>query len=233
VVRGIFIVLLVLAVPRLISSFTDPRSDDPAAVAAEAAEALNAAEIDAEVADIFGHGVGMAEVREADPVFADQLLFALNGTAYQGRMPLARRKALEAGEVAEFDDLVARAELRRIWLAAAKRQGGGMCQKVVQFDFADRALELNGVEWLRERVLLRQLLEAKVLGHDMKQRTTQFAIPGWVVSDMLGRSGLSEEALRSAMTDTANIDRCTAEIALVEVVLANPGRVPEELLRGL
>jgi hypothetical protein len=108
-----------------------------------------------------------------------------------------------------------------------------MCQKVMQFDFADRALELNGVERLRERVLLRQLLEAKVLGHDMKQRTTQFAIPGWVVSDMLGRSGLNEEALRSAMTDTANIDCCTAEIALMEVVLANPGRVPEELLRGL
>jgi hypothetical protein len=235
VVRGVFIVLLVLAVPRLISSFTDPRSDDPAAVVAEAAEALNAAEIDAEVADIFGPGVGMAEVREADPVFADQLRFALNGTAYQGRMPLAlaRRKALEAGEVAEFDDLVARAELRRIWLTAAKRQGGGMCQKVMQFDFADRALKLNGVERIRERVLLRQLLEAKVLGHDMKQRATQFAIPGWVVSDMLGNSGLSEEALRSAMTDTANIDRCTAEIALMEVVLANPGRVPEELLRGL
>jgi hypothetical protein len=168
-------------------------------------------------------------------VFADQLRFALEGTAYHGRMPLAlaRRKALEAGEVADFDALVARAELRRLWLTVAKRQGGGMCQKVMQFDFADRPLEMGELERDRERKLLRRMLEAKVLSHEMKQPDMQFAIPGWVVSAMIDRSGLSEEALRAALQDTASYDRCTAEIALMDVVLQEPGKVPEEVLRGI
>jgi hypothetical protein len=210
----------------------EPQADDPQALAAEAS---SAAENDIEVADIFGPGVGMAEVRAADPVFADQLQDALDGTAYQGRFPLAlaRRKALEAGEVAEFDALVARAELRRLWLTVARRQGDGMCQKVMQFDFADRPLEMGELERDRERKLLRRMLEAKVLGHEMKQRNMQFAIPGWVVSEMIDRSGLSEDALRAAMQDTASYDRCSAEIALMSVVLDNPARVPEEVLRGV
>ena len=232
-VRWVFIVVLVGSMlARLGSNLAEPRTDDPQALAAEA---LSAAENDIAVADIFGEGIGMAEVRATDPVFADQLQYALDGTAYHGRLPLAlvRRKALEAGEVAQFDALVARAELRRLWLTVAKRQGGGMCQKVMQFDFADRALEMGELERARERKLLRQLLEAKVLSHDMQRRSTQFAIPGWVVSEMIDRSGLSEDALRAAMQDTASYDRCTAEIALMDVLLQDPGKVPEEVLRGM
>ncbi len=235
VVRGIFIVMLVVALPRIAAHLTNPPQDDPQALVAEATEAMNATETDLAVADIFGEGVDMADVRAADPVFADQLRFALEGTAYHGRMPLAlaRRKALEAGEVADFDALVARAELRRLWLTVAKRQGGGMCQKVMQFDFADRPLEMGELERDRERKLLRRMLEAKVLSHEMKQPDMQFAIPGWVVSAMIDRSGLSEEALRAALQDTASYDRCTAEIALMDVVLQEPGKVPEEVLRGI
>jgi hypothetical protein len=235
IVRGIFIVMLVVALPRIVSHLTNPPQDDPQALVAEATEALNAAETDLTVADIFGEGVDMAEVRAADPVFADQLRDALDGTAYEGRFPLAlaRRKALEAGEVAEFDALVARAELRRLWLTVAKRQGGGLCQKVMQFDFADRPLAMGELERDRERKLLRRMLEAKVLSHEMEQRNTQFAIPGWVVSEMISRSGLSEDALRAAMQDIASYDRCTAEIALMDVVLQEPARVPEEVLRGI
>lgn len=235
-VRWVFVAVLVgSALVRLGSNLTDSDNDAPQTTFAEQIETVGNIEADLAVADIFGEGVGMAEVRAADPVFADQLSFALDGTAYQGRMPLAlaRRKALEAGEVAEFDALVARAELRRLWLTVAKRQGGGMCQKVMQFDFADRALEMGELERARERKLLRQMLEAKVLGHDMNQRNTQFAIPGWVVSEIIDRSGLSEEALRAAMQDTASYDRCTAEIALMDVVLQEPGKVPEEVLRGI
>jgi hypothetical protein len=234
-VRWLVIVMLVLAVPRLISALTDPRPDDDApAIAPMFNPAPTGEQIDAAVADIFGPGVDMNAVRTADPVFADQLRNAFNRSADAQHAPLAlvRRKALEAGEVAEFDDLVARAELRRFWLTAAKRQGDGMCQKVMQFDFADRPLEMGDLERIRERKLLRQMLEAKVLGHAMQDGTTRFAIPGWVVGEMLNRSGLSEDALRVSMGDTASYDRCTAEIALMDVVLDNPARVPEEVLRG-
>jgi hypothetical protein len=235
-VRWVFVAVLIgSALARLGSNLSEPRNDDQQATFAEGVEAVGTIEADIAVADIFGEGVGMAEVRAADPVFADQLRDALDGTAYGGRFPLAltRRKALEAGEVAEFDALVARAELRRLWLTVAKRQGDGMCQKVMQFDFADRPLAMGDLERARERKLLRKLLEAKVLSHDMQQRATQFAIPGWVVSAMINRSGLTEDALRAAMQDTASYDRCTAEIALMDVVLQDPARVPEEVLRGI
>jgi hypothetical protein len=232
-VRGIVIVLLVLLVPRLISSFTDPRPDDPVPTLAIAD--LDAALVDVEVANIFGEGVDMNGVRAADPVFADQLRNAFNAAPFSDNSPLvfARRKALEAGEVADFDTLVARAELRRLWLSAAARQPAGVCQNVLVGDFFSLPLELTAEESVSENALLRQLLNAQVLRHQAKGGQTQYAIPGWVVSDVITRSGLSEDALRKAMGDTASPDRCKAEIALVEVVLANPGQVSKELLRGI
>lgn len=233
VVRGIFIVLLVLAVPRLISSFTDPRSDDP--VAALINVGPSAEEIDAMAADLFGEGVGMAGVRAADPVFADQLRRAANN-AQSGNQPViafVRMKALGAGEVADFETLVVRAELRRLWMSAAARQPGDVCKNVMVGEFIALPLELTVEERAGERALLRQLLNAQVLRHDAKGGMTQFSIPGWLVADLITRSGLSQDAVRKAMTDTANANRCKVEVALMDAVLANPGRVSPELLRGL
>lgn len=234
VVRGIFIVLLVLAVPRLISSFTDPRPDDPAAPPAAIAD-LDSALVNLGIAEIFGDDMDMNAVLAADPAFTDQLRrdFDRVGFASGRALGFVRRRALEAGEVAEFDELVARAELRRLWLTAAQRQAPGVCENVLKGDFISRPLKLNDTEQASERALLRQLLDAQVLSHQAKGGQVQYTIPGWVVSDVISRSGISEDAVRKALGDTANADRCKVEAALADVVLANPGRVSKELLRGL
>ncbi len=232
-IRGIVIVLLVLAVPRLISSFTDPAPDDPLALMINLGP--SAEEIDAEIDGIFGERVGMAGVRAADPVFADQLRDAFYAAPISDNTPLvfARRKALEAGEVADFKTLVTRAELRRLWLGAAARQPAGVCENVLVGDFASIPIELTEEERARERPLMLALLNAKVLSHETKGGQVQYAIPGWVVGDVITRSGLNDDAVRAAMSNTGDANRCRAEIALVDVVLANPGRVSKELLRGL
>lgn len=236
VVRGIFIAVILLLAIRFAVNLIDPRPDNPSIPAPSVFDALpSAQEADAAVADIFGQGTGMDVVRAADPVFVDQLRLALNKTGFDQNAPLSlvRRKALEAGEVAGFEQLLARARLRRLWLGAAARQGSGVCQNVMNYDFSTLPLELTDAERSRERPLLRQLLGAKVLNHDAQGGMKQFTIPGWAVSDMIKRSGLGEDAVRAAMRDTANPDRCTVEIALMDVVPDNAARVSADLLRGL
>ena len=235
VVRGIVIVLLVIALPRLISVFTDPRYNNPAPPVAEIAVALQTAEIATAILDIFGPGTSMAWIRATDPVFAEQFTLAVRSA---GKDPapvkaFVRRKALEAGEVAAFDDLVVRAALRRVWLVAAQRQSAQMCQNVLAGDFASLPLELTEEERELERAVLVRLLNAQALRHEAKGGQLQYTLPGWVVSDVITRSGLGKDAVLAALKDMTNADRCKVEIALAEVVIAKPARVPEELLRGL
>lgn len=236
-VRWISFVLLALFIlPRFIPDFIDPRPDDPAAATAPQFDTgPSEDEIDADISDIFGPGIAMQEVRAADPVFADQLRNAFNRSAYSEGAPLAfvRRKALEAGEVAEFEALIARSQLRRMWLATAQRQAPAMCQNVLAGDFFSLPLGLNDVERINERALLRKLLTAAVLNHQAKGGETRFSIPGWMVSEAITRSGLSNEAFTAALGNTSDANRCAVEIALLDIIIANPGRVPVELLRGL
>jgi hypothetical protein len=236
VVRGIFIVLLVVALPRLISAFTDPRAGaDPTPPVAEAAAALQAAEADIAVADIFGLGTGMAGVRDADPVFADQLRAALNreDTGGSAALAMVRYKAIGAAEVADLGNLAVRADLRGMWMQAAQRQSPEICAAVMRGNFADAPLNLTEQERDRERALLRQMLEAGLLSHQPKGGETRYAIPGWLVADTLERSGMTEDKLIAALTNLDSPDRCTAEAALIAAVLATSQRVPEDLLRGL
>lgn len=62
---------------------------------------------------------------------------------------------------------------------------------------------------------------------------TSSTIPGWLGSDVIDRSGLTGDAVRAAIGDTTNPDRCKVEIALLNAALANQDRVSEEMLRGL
>lgn len=236
IVRWIAIVVVGVAVLRLIPAFTDPRPDAPLPAVLESGS--SAAEIDAEVAQIFGDGVTMQNVRTADPVFADQLRRTM-GSSPAAETPLAftRLKALAAAEIAKFDALVARTELRRLWLAAALRlpgeQAQALCQNINAGDFTSVPLTLTDAERARERVLLRQLLDAGLLSHLPKGESFTYAIPGWLVGDILTRSGLSEAAVRSALKDSKDANRCMIDRALLDGVLANPGRVSPDLLKGV
>lgn len=215
----------------IIGSDTAPGDAPPIA---QAAEDLQEAEIDLAVADIFGPGVGMAEVRAADPVFADQLRLAFNYTWDKAApLQLARRKALASAEVADAGNLAVRADLRGMWMAAAQRQSDDVCRQVMAGDFKGLDLALTDKQRDREQALLRQLLEAKLLSHMPKGGETNISIPGWLVADTLKRSGLPEDKLIAALTDPASPDRCKAEIALIAAVRAAPQKVPDEVLKGL
>lgn len=233
IVRWIVVVVLLLAVPRLCNLYTSPDAEGPVAQLLDAGP--SSSEIDAEVADIFGKGIDMAEVRAADPVFADQLRLALNQMAYDKAAPIAltRRQALESGEIAQFGELVARAKLRRMWLGAARRQSEDLCRNIMSYDFTSLPLPLTDAERAEERTLLHQLLQAKVLNHEAKGGQVRFTIPGWAVTDLIARSKLDPDVVRAAMSDTDKPHRCEVEIALADVVLANTGRVSRELLQGL
>lgn len=237
-VRGIVIVMMVLAVPRLISAFTDPRDHDTSPPVAEAATALQAAQADVAVADIFGPGTGMAEVRAADPVFADQLRLVLDspgaaGAAGDGALAFVRIKALASAEVADANNLAVRADLKGMWTATAQRHSPEVCARFLTSDLHGLDLGLTPEQRDRERALLRQLLEAGLLSHQPMGGKVRYAIPGWLVGDTIERSGLSHENLVAALTDPDHPDRCKAEAALIAAVLATPNKVPTEVLKGL
>jgi len=191
------------------------------------------AEIDEAVAGMFGPGNDMAKVRATDPVFADQLALAIRNADEPGdAITFVRNKALQAGEIAKFGDLVRLAELKRIWLAAAIKSPG-QCKNVQSGDFRSLPLVLGKAEATRERELLQYLLWAKVLSHRTTKRGGSFSVPGWAIEKMVKKSGLGIDELSAALKDPDHPKRCLVYLTMAEVILAEPGRVSAEVLRAL
>lgn len=233
---ALIVVLIGAALARLGSSLSGSNDDGGTPSEDVVAEALRAAEADIAMADIFGDGTNMAAVRRADPVLADQLdPFASlrGGNAGPVMLAFVRMKALASASVADRPNLLLRAELRSLWMQAAQRQSAEVCGKVMTGRFDGLNLALTDKQRDRERMFLKQLLEAKLLGTQPKGGEYRYAIPGWLVGETLKRSGLGEEKLVAALTDPDHPDRCTAESALIEAVRAAPSKVPMDVLKGL
>lgn len=233
IIRGLFIVLLVVVVPRMIPQWTDGDADSaPVPIVASDAR-LSRAEIDARVAAIFGKGIDLAGVNRADPEFAPELMGAVTASGDAAPLNFVRMKALGSAEVAPRAALPARAELKALWLAAAKAGTPETCRLVVAGALTDVKLSLSAADQAREQALLRQLLEAKVLSHMPKGGEVRYAVPAWLVEDTLKRSGLTPERLKAALGDPDNPDRCAAEAGLAAAVAAAPDKVPDDVLKGL
>ncbi len=232
VVRGIVIMLVIFAMPRMLSQCTD-RSDDGALPISVAESQLKRAEIDAQVINIFGPGTDMKVVLAEDPKLARELLMAINNPDIVVPLHYVRMQALASAEVADRAGLEARAELKAIWLTAAKAESEQTCQMAINGDLRALTLDLEKKDRAREQVLLRQLLAAKVLSHMPKGGETRYSVPGWLVGETLERSGLSKERLTAALTDPDSADRCKAETALVQAVVAARKKVPDDVLKGL
>ncbi|QDH33592.1 hypothetical protein [Porphyrobacter sp. YT40] len=234
VVRWIFILVLVGSfLARLGSAMSerDNSGDQPSEAAV--AEALREANFVVATSAIFGEGTDVAAVRKADPPFAYQLRLAMGqGATPDAALAFARNKAVQSAEVAEFDALVALAELKQLWLFAAigSRE---QCRQVLEGDFQSQPLELDKPQRAREIQLLRQLLDAGVLGHRGKAAERTLSVPGWMIEEAMERTGLGPEALGAALRDPAHPERCRVELALRTAMLKQPGRVPVELLRWL
>ena len=232
--RWIFILILVGSVlVRLGSAMLerDNAGDQPSEAAV--AEALREANFLVATTAIFGEGTDVAAVRKADPPFAYQLRLAMGqGTTPEAALAYARNKAVQSAEVAEFDELVALAELKQIWLFAAIGSPE-QCRQVLEGDFQSQPLALDKPGRLREIQLLRQLLDAGVLGHRGKPGERTLSVPGWMIEDAMERTGLGPDELGAALRDPAHPSRCRVELALRTAMLKQPGRVPIDLLRWL
>lgn len=233
IIRGLFIVLLVFALPRLVSDILQPweEAGDPPLLGVE--RRLTEAELDAEVRNIFGTGATMATVRTQDPKLARELEIAANKPEIVLPLDFVRMQALASAEVGDRAALVARAQLKATWLAAAAAQGGEACRKLIAGKLSEASLDLSFEDRVREHDLLRQLLAAKVLSHMPKGGEVRYAVPGWLVADTLKRSGLTPERLKAALGNPESPDRCAAEAGLAAAVAAAPDKVPDDVLKGL
>lgn len=192
------------------------------------------AEYDSRLETLFGEGMTMAGIRAADPVFATQLDNAMDRDRYgTGTIEgFVRGQAFRAGSVARFDELVALAKLKQLWMMNSLGNPE-QCRRVMAGDFRTAPLELDRAARLGEQDLLKQLLEAGVLSHLGGREATSFSVPGWMVEQVIKRSGLTEQALAAALNDPEHPSRCLVDLTLINVTLEQPGRVSEELLRGL
>ncbi len=237
VARGLLVVVLVgLVLVRLGSNLSGANDDQGSPSADAVAEALRVAQGDLAMADIFGAGTDMAAVRAADPALADELA-PLAGLTEDNAGPamtsLIRLKELASASAADAGNLAVRLDLKSLWMQAAQRQSDAVCRKVMTGNFVGLDLALTDKERDRERALLRQLLDAKLLGQEAKRGEYRYAIPGWLVGDTIKRSGLSDDTLTAALTDPDHPDRCKAEGALIEAIRASSQPVPEDVLKGV
>lgn len=230
---AIWLLIVVVAVFRvLVPVLSDDGEDkpDPASIAA-----VEAAQANVAVASLFGAGVDMDDVKAADAIFAGDFKKAVKAIGFSPDLVLAfgRQRALQAGAKADFEGLVARGELKRLWLAEALGSPD-QCQKVLRGDFAaEPLLALDDAGRQREQALFKRMLDARALGATARQEGGSFGVPGWVIEQTVARSGLSRETVSAALRDPAHASRCAMELAMLDVILKEPGKVPVELLRAL
>ncbi len=229
---GIWVLIVVIAVFRvLVPIMTDEAEDkpDPASVAA-----VEKVQADLAAAELFGSGVDMADVKAADGIFAGDLRKTVKTLGFSPDLVLAygRQRALQAGAAADFEGLVARGELKRLWLAAALGSPE-QCRAVLRGDFAAQPLVLDDAGRQREQELFKRMLDARALGAAAKQEGGSFSVPGWVIEQTTRRSGLSPDTVSAALRDPDHAARCAMELAMLDVMLKEPGKVPVELLRAL
>ncbi|WP_285712748.1 hypothetical protein [Erythrobacter oryzae] len=233
---AVLFVVLFFALIRAIGALSGVGGDTPADNVPPPPSQLlepTAAETDAQVAQVFGPGTDMVGVREIDPVFADQLSLNIRYSKVNGGLlAFVRNRAVQAGDAAKFEELVALGELKRIWLRAAL-DNPAQCKNVMAGDFRSLPLALGKAETAREQELLRRLLDAKLLGNRITKPATTFSIPGWAIDKMLKKSGLDIDELTLALKSPEHPKRCLVSLTLAEVVLAEPGRVSIDLLRAL
>ncbi len=229
-------VLLFFALMRGVGALMGPDDGakgkmDPAA-SAEVAEFLKKAEYDIAAMHAFGNQTRMADVKAADAVFAADLRKVVGtvGSSSAMVLPVVRSMALQSGAVADFDGLVARAELRRIWLGSVL-EAPDQCRAIMRGDFVNTPLTLPPEDQKREQALLKRLLEAKFLSGGGGAQGGSFTVPGWLIDQTIKTSGLSADTVKAALQDPEHPQRCKLDYAMTGAMLTQPGKVPVELLR--
>jgi hypothetical protein len=145
----------------------------------------------------------------------------------------ARSYIIAARLDAEFAELVAIAEMRRVWLRALRDQGllGAQCPLRTSIGGEYRDVVLDEAGQAREQALLRQLASVRLFETLPQPRNISASVPGEVIGGTMERSGLSEDVVRAALGDFDHPERCRMELGMLDTVLARPGEVSADLLR--
>ncbi len=239
---GLFLVIMMIS--RLISPTfdrTDP-IDQPELELHQSAEETERA-FDLALNQILGSTRDDAEIDILAPGFRDQLRFmysAGSGASGDHQAGIGRARALariyseNAKRAAEFEELVAIAEVRRRWLLSLLGEGklGADCPLLSGGDGLELVV-LDAEGHRAEQAMLIQLIYAGLFAEQPVREPLSAEVPGAVIDEAVAQTSLSDEQFRAALGDPDHPARCRMELGLLNVVLRQPGRVPVDLLRML
>ena len=240
VVQRLFIAFLLVQLVRLVF-FSDPAERDPNAEIRASAEEIAAAEAHADTvaADLFGEGYTMADVAKADAAYAVLLreridTFKLKPMMVKQRVRTEMRLAIHW---TERDNVIALQRIYRDWLARELEESPSKCRTMQMGNFPEDSASDSPESVAFEQSLARNMLEAGdfhggIFGNPDKEDAT-FAIPGTVIERAMARSGIPEEVFRARFKDVNSLRACEASIAVLDVILEDPERIGDDLLRGM
>ena len=226
-----------LAALRFCAAETEPTVGD--IVASDAATEI----VNASVTDLFGYGWDRERVKQADPELEAKLTNAAMSGYFEdgdinedGSKDLARRvmrqQMLAARTEAEFDDVLRIQQEYQVWLRAARDAGGDACRQALSWEDLTHGdpQSVSTEIRRREQALMRDLLEKGLLSEDISTGPRNSAIPGWVIGEVIESTGISDDAVRKALGNDDDSNRCSVMIGLLEAVARSPGRVDSDLL---
>lgn len=192
------------------------------------------------VDELLGEAASVAELREVEPALADRVSSlrqiaareddenAIREGAY-----VVRFLAYRAIETAEFDDLIRIHELRRRSASFIRSlEGDQACSKFLKearlpdgFDFHE---ELRA----EERKLAWSLVGKGLMDPGREPGGPETApVPGWFTDAVIDRAGSTADQVSAVYAGEETPRDCSIRIAMLDVMLEQPGRVPTELLR--
>lgn len=206
-------------------------------------QALPKLEVDQVVAEAFGPGRTMAEIRALDPQLADQIYASVEFDQGEGDAPgkiaqavVVRMRELTALalEDAPRDDLLAILAVRRDLFEVASQGGSPACAALLKTGrLPDGATVPEDVR-TAERALTWRLAQAKLLDTDFTDSTDKsLPLPDWVGPGIAERTGLPAERINPVLQGEETGDLCAVRIALIDTLLSRPDEAPVELLRIL
>ena len=239
-VQRLFIAFLLIQVVRLIF-FTDPTERDAIPDPVPTVEEIAAADAEADkvAADLFGEGYAMADVVKADETYATLLRERIDAAQFlpytvKQRVRTEMRLAIHW---TDRDNVIGLQQVYRDWLARELEESPSKCTRMQMGTYPEDSGNDSPERVAFEQSLARNMLEAGdfhggVFGNPDKEDAT-FAISGTVIERAMARSGIPEEVFRARFKDVGSLRACEASIAVLDIILEDPERISDDLLRGM
>lgn len=192
------------------------------------------ARLDARIEEVFGQGYDFQLVEKIDPKISIGLridvLISQDSPYYSSIHHRIRQDIMNAKVGADQDMVVRILKLKKSWIDASQYD---WCEPLHQKALLGSPDLLKGDAQIEEQKLARALLEQGLLSAPESDTDRVIPLPDWLVREVLSQSGLDLSSFERALANPEDRNRCAVEELLIEIVLADPERVPIETLRGL